>query len=300
MGNIIFATRCIILFVILVAGCKAAAKKTQPPPSKSSTGFRYPDFQKYQEIDQLITRWVEANTNGDTISLSNFAIELSNKASAEKDNIIKNLEEYEKNPSPDMKGYVLISAVLAGFTNDCTLNNILHRYLLTQSSDKELLSNVLLGISILSRCPVDENTILNILSEEAKDTVILNAFQVLLTHTITNTEGLDKVVNTYLKHRNPLIQNQVIRTIAKYKLAKYTKILVDEFLYNPLTYIRTNTAIALSIIGDRSIVGDLIDKINQPSFVGKKEAVYVLENLTGQKFGLDSQAWLFWYLEHSK
>lgn len=298
MGNSIFVKVALFVFLMVFSSCKGVKYKNY------SRGRDYDKqlynekekLQKYRKMDELIVKWVNAYIDGDYIGLTNYATELSNIANKEKKSIKLNLEKYLFEQDDKEKSYVLISLVMAGFTNDCSFLEILEKYL--KFHDKIYVSNALLGIARLNMCNYSIASIWGLLDNEIDETVILNGFQVVLNHNYVSFYNLENIIDKFIKHRNPLIQNQVIRVIAKYKLAKYINILLNDFLYSPLIYIRTNTAIALTRINDKSIVKSLIDKINEPSFIGKKEAVYVLENLTGQKFGLDSQAWLFWYFEN--
>ncbi len=299
MGNILYIKVILVIPLFIFSGCKVTTSNQHKGRDSKNTAYSSNKvLPQYKKADELLSKWTNAHINGDDIGLSNYTTELYNIATKEKGSIKSYLERYLSAQEGEDLPYVFISLALAGFTNDCSFLDILQKYVRLQN--KELVSNALLGISRLNMCSYSIDMVWDLLMGETDETVILNALQVVLNYNFKDFYKLESIVDKFIRHRNPLIQNQSIRVVAKYKLSKYTKMLVDEFLSAPLTYVRMNTAVALCRIGDKSIIRDLIDKINEPSFIGKKEAVYVLENLTGKKFGLDSQSWLFWYLENSK
>ncbi|MFN7182061.1 MAG: hypothetical protein ACK4NF_05235 [Planctomycetota bacterium] len=299
MGNHIFAKIGIITIIISLIGCKTKTtlETTHIEPKNSITVNNGNLKKKYQQYDEFILKWVSAYKDGDDVGIVNYGTKLARIAKIEENEVKTFLSEYLKNKKEDLKPYIYISLVLAGFTDNCAFIATLEQYLVIE--DKELLANALLGMSKLTRCNFNLNQVLWLLEHEFDESVILNALQVVLQYNDPlDIARLEKIIEKFIRHRNPLITNQSIRLIAKYKIGKFTKVLVNEFLSHPLIFIRTNTAMALSLIGDRSIIKELIDKMNAPSFIGKKETAYVLENLTGQKFGLDAQAWLFWYIKN--
>ncbi len=256
MGNFLFIKVAIVIAIGSFFGCKRtipSGRNIIPPENNIISSV---NITKYKQYDELISKWVGAYKEGDDVTAKDYATKLLSIAKKEEREIEKLLTKYIKERNDNLKPLAYVGLVLAGFTNNCVFVSILEQYLLID--DKGLLANALLGISKLNRCNFSLNRVLWFLENEFDEMVILNALQVILQHyVVVDVDRLESIVEKFLKNRNPLIANQSIRVIAKYKLGQFKKTLMDEFLFHPITFIRTNAAIALSRICDKSIVKEL-------------------------------------------
>jgi hypothetical protein len=297
-----------LLILATLTGCKTNSPShislaKQSPTYKNSAKSVKENKRKelpaseIQKIDALILKWYNANNGGDDVKIVQLSSKITKIAKRKKGEIKKYLEEYLQKSPTKKREYVLVYLVLTGFTDDCSFVPLLKKYL--SIYDSHIIAHTLLGLSNLNNCEIPMTPIFKLLKEDSDERIILNGLQVIHKSKENIASNLlEELVDKYINHRNPLIQNQAIRIIAKYKLKRYKDILLNNFLTHPITFVRTNCAIALARIGDKSLIKPLIEKINEPIFIGKKEAVYVLESITGEKFGLDNQAWLFWYVKN--
>lgn len=247
------------------------------------------------EIDGILLDWHKAAMEAEGDKETTLRTKLEEIANKYKNPFLKLIKEKK------LSKYQPIMYGVLGFSGDCEISSVLIEGL--RSDNQAIRANSALSLSQLSLCSnIPIKNLIDCITYEPDNTVRCNcAFALFrLINPSQVSADIEEFLLRYIDDSYPPVKNEIIRAVGKLKLKKATGYLLNTGLNESLYTLRLNSAIALANIEDTSIIPDLIEKLCDKSFIGKREVVYVLEKLTNKDFGLNYEEWINWYKNQVK